>query len=154
MTIASSVPTVVTAVLAAVTTAVTGQTAASGSDVQVSDGELGTYVADEFVQIISVTGGRQEWGAIGKQRRNESYDINGMVRAYVGSEDQAYCRSRVFALFALIETAVDNDPQLGAVVNGSIQASPTDLRMGVTEHGGRAAELDFVLSVTTQLIAT
>lgn len=154
MTIASSVPAVVTAILATVSTAMTGQVAASGSAVQIADGELGPYVADEFVQIIGVSNGRQEWGSIGRQRRNESYEINGMVRAYVGGDDQAYCRSRVYALFALIETAVDNDPSLGSVVNGAIQAAPTDLRMGATEHGGRAAELDFTLSVTTQLIAT
>jgi hypothetical protein len=155
VTIASSIPSVVTAVLSSLSTVVAGQVDnISSSPVEVVDGEVGTTIPNQFVQIIGVSSGQQSWGSVGKQRRNESYDIQGMVRVYVGSDDQAYCRQRCFDLYALIETALDNDPSLGGVVNGAIQASPLDLRMGVTDQGGRAAELDFTLSVTTQLIAT
>lgn len=155
MTIKSSIPAVITAVINACTSAVAGQVDnISSSPVEVVDGELGPRVPNQFVQILGVSNGQQVWGSIGTQRRNETYTVHGMVRVYVGSDDQAYCRQRTADLFALVETAVDSDPQLGAVVNGSIQASVTDVRWGVTDSGGRAAELDFVLAVVTQLIAT
>lgn len=155
MTIRSSIPAVVNAVLSTVTNAIAGQVDnVSGSPAEVVDGELGTRVPNQFVQIIGVSGWQQSWAALGKSRRNESYDISGMVRVYVGSDDQQYCRQQVFDLYALVETALDNDPLLGGVVNGAVQVSAGDLRMGVTDAGGRAAELDFVLAVTTQLIAT
>lgn len=155
MTIASSVPAVVDAVLALCARVLTGQVdSVSGSPVEVVDGELGTRVPNEFVQIVGVQGGQQSWAAVGRQRRNEAYAIVGMVRVYVGNDDQQYCRRRAFELFARLESGLDDDPFVGGVVNGSVQSSASDLRMGVTDHGGRAAELDFLLSVTTQLIAT
>ena len=154
MTIASSVPAVINAVLATITTALAGQVASSGQPVSVFDGELGTFVADEFLCIQGVSGGRQSWATIGKTRRTESYDIDGLVRVYIGNDDQAYCRTRAYALLAFVETALDNDPSVGGVVNGSVQISPVALRMGVTDVGGRAAELEFTLAVVTQLIAT
>ena len=155
MTIRSSVPSVITAVLSMITTAVAGQVdSVNGGAVAVVDGELGTYVANEYVQIVGTTGGHQQWASIGTQRRDESYDITGLIRAYVGNDDQAHVRQRVYDLFALIETALDDDPQLGGVVNGTVEAVPVALDMGVTNLGGRAAELHFALSVTTQLIAT
>ena len=154
MTIASSVPTVITAVLAAINTALTGQVAVSGSPVAVVLGGLGTYVADEFVVLHGMTNGQQQWATIGKTRRDERYDLHGMVRVYVGNDDQSYCMVRADAIYALIETALNNDPSVGGAVNISVQPSMTDMRMDVTDVGGRAAELDFVLSVATQLIAT
>lgn len=155
MTIQSSIPTVVDAVLSAITTAVAGQVDnVSASPVVVVDGELGTSIPNQFVQVIGVTGWQQTPGAIGRDRRNETYGIPGMVRVYVGSDDQQYCRQQAFYLFALVETALDNDPSLGGVVNGSVQVAAGDMRMGVTDLGGRAVEIDFSLSVTTQLVAT
>lgn len=154
MTIRSSIPSVITAILLTTRTALAGAVSQQGVPVLVIDGELGTNVPPEFVQIVGVTNGQQSWGAIGKQRRNESFEVHGMVRVYVGSDDQAYCRQRCFDLLALIETSLDNDPQLGGVINGAAEFSATDLRMGVTDAGGRAAEADFAIAVTTQLIAT
>lgn len=154
MTIRSSVPAVVTAILSTFNTALAGQVSQQGAGVLVIDGELGTNVPPEFVQIIGVANGMQSWAAIGQQRRNESYEVHGMVRVYIGGDDQAYCRQRCFDLLALIETSLDNDPQLGGVINGAAQFTATDMRMGVTDAGGRAAEVDFAIAVTTQLIAT
>jgi hypothetical protein len=154
VTIRSSIPAVTTAALSAISSAIAGQVTQFGQPVEVADGELGTYIADEFVQLIGVTGGRQTWAALGKQRRNEEYQLNGMIRCYVGNDDQAYVRQRCCDLFALIETALDNDPSLSGAVNGAVQAEANDMRWGVTDSGGRAAELDFTLSVVTQLIAT
>lgn len=155
MTIRSSIPAVVAAVLSTISTAVAGQTDnIDSSPVEVVDGEVGTHVAAQYIQIIGVSGASQQWASVGKSRRNETYDITGTIRVYVGSDDQAYTRQRCFDLFALIETALDNDPFVGGVVNGSVQSVATDLRMGVTDSGGRAAELDFILPVVTQLIAS
>jgi len=154
VTIEASPPVVLAAVIQAATTALAGQVAVSGSAVAVVEGEIGTYVADEYVVIHGLSNGSQKWGHIGTQRRDEKYTIHGLIRAYVGNEDQAYCRNRVFQLYDLLGSVLDTDPSVGAVVNESVQAEWTDLRMGVTDAGGRAAELDFQLPVSTQLIAT
>jgi hypothetical protein len=155
MTIRSSIPAVVTTVLSTVSSAISGQVDnVNGMPVDVIDGELLKYTAPQFVQIIGVSGWQQSPAVIGMERRKETYDIHGMVRVYVGSDDQAYCRQQAFDLYALVETALNNNPSLGGVVNGSVQVAAGDLRMGVSDGGGRAAEIDFTLSVTTQLIAT
>ena len=154
MTIRSSIPAVVTATLSMLTTAMTGQVSQLGSPVTVIDGELGPNVPPEYVQVLGVSGGRQVWATIGKQRRDEHFDVVGMVRVYVGGDDQAYCRQRCYDLLALVETALDNDPSLSGATNIAAQFAATDLRMGVTDTGGRAAEVDFTISVSTQLIAT
>lgn len=154
MTIRSSIPATVTAVLSMLTTAVAGQMSQQGSPVAVIDGELGTNIPPEYLQILGVSGGRQVWATIGKQRRDEHFDVVGMARVYIGGDDQAYARQRCYDLLALVETALDNDPSLSGVVNIAAQFTATDMRMGVTDIGGRAAEVDFVISVSTQLIAT
>ena len=152
MTLQASVPAVVTAILAATTTAVAGQTSAAGSPVQVIDGELGTYVADEYIQIIGAAGA-QALASVGNLWRDEDYTIQGLIRVYVGGDDTAYTRNRAFALLALLEQSLTADRSLGGllVLPGMAQLGRFDLRNGVTSKGGRASELAFEIDVHNQI---
>lgn len=149
--IRSAIPSVYSAVLALLTANMLRQ-AAGGGNVAVFDGELTTYTPDEFVVLNGISNGRQSWGSIGTQRRNETFDINGMARAWTGGDNQAALRQRVFDLLALIESALDNDPFVSNAVNGTVQISVGNVRFGVQDDG-RFCEADFYLSVVTQLIA-
>ena len=151
-TIRSSIPSVYAAVLALTTSRLLKQAVGGGGDVQVFDGELATYVPDEFVVLNGITNGRQAWGSIGTQRRNETFDINGMVRVWAGGDGQAGLRQRAFDIAAILESALDTDPFVGGVVNGTVQFTAGDVRFGVQDDG-RFCELDFFLSCVTQLIA-
>ena len=149
--IRSSIPSVFSAVLALLTSKLAKQ-GVGGGDVMVFDGELATYVPDEFIVLTSITSGRQSWGSIGTQRRNEAYDINGTARVWAGGDGQAPLRQRAFDLLALVESAVDTDPTVSNSVNGVVQFQAGDVRFGVQDTG-RYCEVDFSLSVATQLIA-
>ena len=149
--IRSAIPAVYTAVLAMLTAKMVQQ-AAGGGNVQVFDGELATYTPDEFVVLSGISNGRQSWGSIGTQRRNETFDINGMVRCWAGGDSQALQRQRIFDLLALIESALDTDPSVGGVVNGTVQITAGIVRFGVQDDG-RYCEADFYLTVANQLIA-
>ena len=151
MTIRSAIPTVTNAALSMLTTqlAKAGQ---GGQPLEVFDGEPSSNVPDEFVLLSSAFNGRQSWGAIGTQRRNETFDLNGMIRVWAGGDSQAPLRQRCFDLLALVETAVDNDPFLSGSVNGTVQFTANDASWGALDTG-RYCEVTFTLSVVTQLIA-
>lgn len=149
--IRSSIPSVVTATLAMIGTQL-ATTGPGGSPIPVFDGEPSSNVPDEFVIILGVSNSHQVWGSIGQQRRNEVYDVDGMVRVWAGGDNQSPLRQRVYDLLALVETALDNDPFLSGTVNGTVQFSASDPRWGPIDTG-RYCEVDFTLSVVTQLIA-
>ena len=150
-TIRSAIPSVVTAVL----TTLGAQLATSGPGgmpVPVFDGEPSSNVPDEFVIVVGVVNGHQQWGSVGTQRRNETFDIDGMVRVWAGGDNQATLRQRCFDLLLLVESALDNDPFVSGAVNGTVQFSASTARWGPID-GGRYCEGDFTLAVVTQLIA-
>ena len=151
MTIRSSIPSVTTAALTMLATALATQ-GPSGTPLAVFDGEPSSNVPDEFVIVLGASNGRQSWGSIGTQRRNEQYDLDCMVRVWAGGDVQATLRQRCFDLLMLIETGVDNDPSLSGTVLSAVQFSANDVRWGPLD-AGRFCEADFTLSVVTQLIA-
>lgn len=120
--------------------------------VQVVDGELGEYLAFDYLQVISVEGS-DEPATVGLPTRyNEAYRINCLIRAYAGDVDPSTRRARVAALYGALRDALVADPSLAGAVNGRAFLTGYRLLVGRTEKGGSAADVEFAVEITNQTL--
>lgn len=136
---ASSIPAAVDALLAL-----------AGSqlpNVQIVEGELGTYVAAEQFIVLDVIGEEQP-ATIGPipRRFNEAYGITCLVRTYAGDMDMKTRRARALTMKDAIRDALAADPSLAGAVSSAYVAAFT-LRTGITDKGGSASEVEFTVHV-------
>lgn len=97
--------------------------------------------------------GEQTTAALGNRRREERYTIRVACSSSRGGDDQKAVRDRAFALMALVETGVRDDPTLGgavmvAQIAGSIDLIQTDAE---TAPDGVFAEVSFDVSVQARI---
>lgn len=140
-------PTTIPGVLRALFVLVQG---AMPDGVQVTIGQEGPFVAEEYIVVGTKVPMKQEWGAIGRQRRNETYEIDSTIKVESGNDDLMTRIDRAYALFTLIEIALAVDPSLGQPGLNNIRVGPTDstLTSGYgAKNGGTGAELTFAVGV-------
>lgn len=120
--------------------------------VQVIDGDLGEYLAFDYVQVVDLDGNDSP-ATIGRPvRYNEDYSINCLVRAYAGNMDPPARRQRAVDMYNAIRDAINTDPSLGGLINGRAYATKYRMQAGRTEKGGYAAHIEFSVDVTNQTL--
>ena len=125
-------------------------TTAMPPGVQVILGKEGEFVAEEYIVVGVKIPMKQAWGAIGRERRNETYEIDSRIRVESGNEDLMTRIDRAYALFSMIEVALAVDPSLGQPPKNNVRVGPTDstLTAGYDAiKGGTGAELMFAVGV-------
>lgn len=98
--------------------------------------------------------GDQEWAALGKLTRHESYTIDLFIRTWVaeaaGSELDT--DTRCWEIFSDMETVLRGDPDLGGLLQGNIQVKSFEQDSHPTlEPKGSRGWLDAQLLVETHL---
>lgn len=126
--------------------------AAALPGVQVVDGELGEYLAFDYLQVVSLEGDDTPATMGQPVRYNETYRINCFLRAYAGNLDPAARRSRVAGLYGALRDAFVADPSMGGAVNGRAFLTGYRLTVGRTEKGGSAADVEFAVEFTNQTL--
>lgn len=138
---AASIPAAITALLSVATSAL--------PNVQIVEGELGEYVAAEQFILLDVIG-QDEPATTGQPRRfNEAYGITCLVRTYAGNQDFAARRTRACAMYEAVRDGILTDPSLGNVVLEA-RTETYNLRTGITDKGGSASEMEFVVHISNQ----
>lgn len=119
-------------------------------------GELTSYVADNFLQVLGVPHHTQTPASLGNLRREEDYEIACLARVYVGSTGESNhdpvrvdVIAKVYALVAAVESAITDDPTLGTSVRFA-QITSLPLAMGNTGNGW-AAEIAFTVTCEVTL---
>lgn len=140
----TSIPGVVTALTAMITTALAAE------PTYVVRGPVGEYAAGETLVVADKVTGVQEWGALGGRRRNETFDVECSIWVEAGDDDIAARTARAYDLFELIENAISVDPALGQPAENNVRAAPTNTEMtpGIDpDKGGTGVELKFTIGV-------
>jgi hypothetical protein len=127
--------------------------AAALPGLQIVDGETGTYLAFDYLQVTSVEG-TDTPATIGLPiRYNEAYRLNCLLRAYAGNVDPSARRARAAALYGALRDALVADPSMGGAVNGRAYLTNYRLVAGPTEKGGSAADVEFAVEITNQTLS-
>lgn len=126
--------------------------AASGlRGVEILDGEPTTNTPKDFVAVGfaedggDVVSGYQQILAMGNVLRDEQYDVNCRVSAWIGGTDMKKVRDRAFELFAAVESALKSAKTLGDVVTFA-QINPVSFAQYQSDQGA-IADIDFAVSV-------
>lgn len=101
--------------------------------------------ADVFVVAVEVPGDAR-WGAIGRKKREEEYDIECVLYARGGDSDMSARRYRVFEIFAALEAALHADYSLGGAVR---TAAPTEfnLQTGFLQQQAKGTGSEFRIKI-------
>lgn len=127
------------------------------SDVQVIDGPPTKDMADPDIIAVgwSPDGDQsaqlvQNFNAAGARTRDEDFEITGWIDCWSGDQEFSTVRARVFALLAVIETAIrasGANPE-APTLNGAVMWAHLTggaLRQSFTDQGARAA-LNFTVT--------
>lgn len=125
--------------------------------VQVTTAYVGKNTARlETIQLLDADG-EQEWGALGNRRREERFNLEGVVqvqRPGQGEETSRATRGRAVELFAELEAYLGERPDLGALGPSLVaQVSNWEMREGATPDG-RYCVIAFVIAVRCSLRAS
>lgn len=118
--------------------------------VQVTLGQEGLGVAEEYVVVGFKLPMKQTWGAMGRLRRDETYEIDSRIRVESGNDDLMTRITRAYELFSLVEAALALDPSLGQPSRNNVVLAPTDSQLTSgygAANGGTGAELIFAVGV-------
>ena len=121
--------------------------------VQVVDGEIGEYLAFDYLQVSSIDGNDAPATMGRPVRYNEAYRINCFLRAYGGKVDPSGRRARAAAMYGALRNALVADPSMGGAVNGRAFLTSYRLTVGRTEKGGSAADVEFAVEITNQTLS-
>jgi len=159
----SSVPAAVTGLLADLTTvsadagllATLQSTLGSANTPQivVIDGQLGTNVPPIYVAVVGVTNWQQQTRDGGNLRRDEEYDIEGVIWAADGGDgvtDSSPLRSCAFSILSKIVQQVTADYTLGGAVRFASLHSAA-MTQGVVDPGGWACQVEFSIGCAVAL---
>ncbi len=139
------------AVLDAITDGLSARAALAG--IQIASGPMRFESSSDSIQFFQVDIS-QEWGALGRKRREEEGVLKGAVWVMKPGKDEAAVRAtrdRAFVLLGEIEDFMRVDPSIGGVVRVS-QIRPGVLDQGANE--GRWVELDFEIRYEVRLQST
>jgi hypothetical protein len=98
--------------------------------------------------------GEQEWAALGKLTRHESYTIDVFIRNWVAEagNTELDTDTRCWEIFSDMETVLRGDPSLGGLLQGNIQVKTFDQDTHATiEPVGFRGWLDAQFLVETHL---
>lgn len=121
------------------------------SDVKVFTSPQGDNTPDEAIVFIGVDGD-QEFAALGRDKRNERYDINGGIwiqKPGADEETAVAARNRAYAILGELENELRAVPTLNGIVI-TIELKGHDLNQGATQKDRRVA-LDFRLHVFARI---
>lgn len=111
-------------------------------------------IRNESIQLHDAAGD-QEWYAIGRMSREESYAVDGMVwalRPGAGETINRAVRGRAFDLFAEVEACLWADPTMGGV-DRVAEIGHLDVAEGANPNG-RVCRIDFTVKVTKRMVKT
>lgn len=119
--------------------------------VQVTSGHLGADSAPESLQLVS-TPADQEWGALGKLRREERFRVQAIAWVSKPGANEAViraARARAFELLAEVEALLRTDPTVNGVVRVAALVS-YELDQGASPQG-RWCQIDFEIEANRSL---
>jgi len=121
---------------------------------QVIDGDLGTNVLPAFVQIGNATGWVQEAVDLGNFRRDERFDLEGIIQWFdggAGAEVASQVRADAFAILEAVVLAITADPTLGGSVMFAQCTGGGAMEQGTTANGGWSVIVPFQVHCQAQL---
>lgn len=117
----------------------------------------GAYEGSDVVVFASRVPFDQEWGAIGRRRRNEVADIQCAIFCEAGDDDIPTRVGRVFELLGLIENALSGSVDLGTAQSQTMRVQPKSMELVPgyqTDKGGTGAQLTFALHLDAHVYNT
>lgn len=143
----SSIP----AFKAALKTSLVSLQATTLTGVQVSYGAPAPTMQAECIVLADANPSSQEPVFLGRNSRNEDYDLDVYVRVRRQTTDQQAVTERAFAITAAIENALRSDPTLGSVVREAKVG-----RVGLAEFASddgleRVAVIDITVNVINRI---
>jgi len=95
--------------------------------VQLSYEHPGPAIAQESIYFMG-TRGRETAAALGRHRRDETFDLELMVDVAIDGDEGQLCEERCWELIAVVEGLVRENPDMGNTISGYFVYGGTDMK--------------------------
>lgn len=97
------------------------------SGVQLSYEHPGTAIAQESIYFMGTRGGETA-AALGRHRRDETFDLELIVDVAIDGDEGQLCEERCWTLVGVVEDLIREHPDMGNTVSGYFVYGGTDMK--------------------------